>query len=391
MKILWHSNAPFVGTGYGNQTKLFAPLLKQMGHEIAISCFYGLHGSRLIWDGLPLYPGGADVWGNDVLPAHAADWFGGRAKDGLVLSLVDAWILHSGVMNRLNWAAWVPIDHDPIPPGVLRALRDGQAIPIAMCRFGEKKLREAGFDPLYAPHGVNTTVYTPLDKAQAKQTMGFPPEAFVVGMVAANKGNPSRKSFPEALVAFKRFREAHPEAVLYLHTEQTGINQGVNLVELLQSLCMPREAVFFCDQYRYMAGILPEQHLAAAYNAMDVLLQPSMGEGFGIPIVEAQACGTPVIVTDWTSMPELCGAGWKVGGQRIYTAQASWQMVPDVDEIAGALELAHKHRDDVDLQKQARHFAERYDAKLVAEKYWKPALEQIEQRIRPSELKLVTF
>ncbi len=49
-----------------------------------------------------------------------------------------------------------------------------------------------------------------------------------------------------------------------------------------------------------------------AYNAMDVLTNVALGQGFGIPILEAQACGTPVIVGDWTSMSELCFAGWKV-------------------------------------------------------------------------------
>ena len=323
MKILWHSNAPWASTGYGNQTKIFAPRIKELGHEVAVSCFWGLRGARLIWSDLPCYPGGADVWGNDIISAHAADWFGGSARDGLTLTLMDVWVLNPAVMSRLNWAAWVPIDHDPVPPGVLRSLQQGGCIPIAMSRFGERALRAAGLDPLYVPHGVDCIALHPKDKASAKAAMGFPADAFVVGMVAANKGNPSRKSFTEAILAFKRFRARHPEAALYLHTEQTGLNNGVNLVEFLQCQQLPREAVYFCDQYRYAAGIIPEAHLCTAYSAMDVLLNPSSGEGFGIPIVEAQACGTPVIVTDFTAMSELCGAGWKVQGQRIWTAQAS--------------------------------------------------------------------
>ena len=46
----------------------------------------------------------------------------------------------------------------------------------------------------------------------------FPKDAFVVGMVAANKGAPSRKAFSQALLAFSRFAKAHDNAFLYLHT-----------------------------------------------------------------------------------------------------------------------------------------------------------------------------
>ncbi len=43
---------------------------------------------------------------------------------------------------------------------------------------------------------------------------------------------------------------------------------------------------------------------------VDVLLTTSMREGFGIPLVEAQAFGTPVIMTDFASMPGLCAGEW---------------------------------------------------------------------------------
>jgi hypothetical protein len=45
-----------------------------------------------------------------------------------------------------------------------------------------------------------------------------PDGAFLVGMVAANKGRPSRKGFSQAFQAFKQVRETHENAYLYLHT-----------------------------------------------------------------------------------------------------------------------------------------------------------------------------
>ena len=63
-----------------------------------------------------------------------------------------------------------------------------------------------------------------------------------------------------------------------------------------------------------------------------------MGEGFGLPVLEAQACGVPAIVTDFTAMSEVCGAGWKVGYDRVWTPMRAWQAWPHVDEIVESLE-----------------------------------------------------
>lgn len=52
---------------------------------------------------------------------------------------------------------------------------------------------------------------------------------------------------------------------------------------------------------------LTEEELHKAYNDSDVLLFPSLGEGFGMPILEAQAFGRPVITSNFSSMPEVAG------------------------------------------------------------------------------------
>ena len=46
-------------------------------------------------------------------------------------------------------------------------------------------------------------------------------------------------------------------------------------------------------------------HLVCRYGAVDVLVQPSRGEGWGLPMVEAMACGTPVIGTRWSGPAEF--------------------------------------------------------------------------------------
>jgi glycosyltransferase involved in cell wall biosynthesis len=54
-------------------------------------------------------------------------------------------------------------------------------------------------------------------------------------------------------------------------------------------------------------GFLPKKDLVAVYNLAAVYCQPSFYEGFGLPVLEAMACGTPVVAANVSSLPEVCG------------------------------------------------------------------------------------
>jgi FkbM family methyltransferase len=115
------------------------------------------------------------------------------------------------------------------------------------------------------------------------------------------------------------------------------------------------------------------------HRAIDVLSNCSYGEGFGIPIVEAQACGTPVIVTDATAMPELCGSGWRVGYEKHWhDSQGAWAAVPRIGDIADAYEEAYDRARDEDMRAKAWQFAQDYSADTVVDTYWVPALARLE-------------
>jgi glycosyltransferase involved in cell wall biosynthesis len=124
--------------------------------------------------------------------------------------------------------------------------------------------------------------------------------------------------------------------------------------------------------------------MAAIYSSFDVLLAASAGEGFGIPVIEAQACGVPVIVSDFSAQPELVGAGWVVKGQRQLTPIKAWQFRPDVVDIHDALRRAYaKHSGS--MREKCRAFALQYDADRVMTEYMLPALAEAEDRFRVQE------
>ena len=83
---------------------------------------------------------------------------------------------------------------------------------------------------------------------------------------------------------------------------------------------------------------MPEEDLCAMYNAADVFAFPSLYEGFGLPILEAMACGTPVVTANSTSIPEVAGdAALLIDGTSVSEIAESIQKVLTDTELAGRL------------------------------------------------------
>jgi FkbM family methyltransferase len=380
MKILWHSNAPWLGSGYGTQTALFAPRLRDLGHQLVISAFAGLAGQTVEWDGIPCLPGGLTAYGNDVLQAHARHFFG---KDpGLVLALYDAWAIDPGAVHGLATAVWSPVHCKPVSAPDLRFYAQTGAQPIAMSRFGEREMTRAGMQPAYVPHGVDTSVFRPLgddERAAVRDRLGVPQDAFLVVIAAANKGvNPPRKGWAEQLAAFAAFRERHRDARLFVHSMMTG-PASMDLRPVIEELGL-QDAIHFSDQYAQVTGLYTPAYMASLLGAADVLSNCSYGEGFGLPVLEAQACGTPVVVSDSSAMTELCGSGWLAETQPYWQLDdLSWWHAPRIKSITAAYEKAYRHARSPAMRQKAREFALGYDADTVLTQFWKPALEMLEQ------------
>ncbi|MFA5150967.1 MAG: glycosyltransferase family 4 protein [Clostridia bacterium] len=374
MRIFWVSNAPFSKTGYGVQTNLFLSKLQEMGHDLACLCYYGLEGGAINFNKIVCYPKAAHPYGMDILAAHAMNF-----KSDIIVSLMDAWVFDPRATGGLPWIAYYPVDHEPIPEKVRTNISQAFA-RIAMSKFGVEETHKAGLDCYYLPHAVNTNLYKPIDKLEAREKLKLPKDAFIIGTVAMNKGLPARKNFAPMLEAFANFKRRHTDAIYYLHTEALGIdNQSFNIPEYANQLGLRMgKDIFLPDQYQKFIGY-DDNWMSLMYSSLDVHLLASMGEGFGIPTLEAQACGCPVIVGDWTASGELCFAGQKIDKKdalRNYTGLASYQYIPHTRQIERALEL---ERDKPSNRERARRLAEEYSIENIAEKYLKPTFMAIEK------------
>ena len=390
----WHlmSNSPEAGTGYGVQMRTtMQRWAKSKERTFSMTAFYGNQGAPATFENIPILPPSKHPYGLDRI---GWDYMHGRSD--FLFTLIDAWIYLSisEAMKQMRWVAYAPVDHDPIPSPVVDALKLAWQ-PIAYSRFGYEQMLAVGLPAEYIPHSIDTNFFKPVPKAEARKYVGMPDDRFAVLIVAANKGdNPPRKAWEPQLRAFAQFQKRHPEAILMLHTDLVG-QGGVDIQQIISYLGIPSYAVAASDQGRMNAHLLNSHYVSMLYNAADVLMNVTMGEGFGVPIAEAQACGCPVIVGNYTSMPELVFGGWKVDkAYDYYTPQGSYQFLPSIDGMVDALEQAYQARNDLGIRERARvGIVENYDADLVNEKYWLPAFAKMEARMReetkPAELPIV--
>jgi hypothetical protein len=128
--------------------------------------------------------------------------------------------------------------------------------------------------------------------------------------------------------------------------------------------------------------VLSQERLAALYRACDVLVHPYRGEGFAMPVLEAMACGLPVIATAGGPTDEFCPpqAGWRIRSSRVEftservdglsTAGRPWVLEPDVGHLAQLMRTAVGERERLAGRRAAaRGAAERLGWDEVAARY----------------------
>lgn len=344
MRFLWQSNAPWAGTGYGQQTRIVLRALKAAGHDPVCFAFYGLNGGPIRYDDYEVLPASNySDWGNDVIKAHIE-----RSRAEAVVTLMDLFVLDDDIWSKLDppWIAWTPLDSVGIGNNTLKRLKFCE-YPIAMSHFGKEQMLAHDVEPagvIY--HAVDTEVFKPQERMEFRDMVGIPDDVFLVGLVMANKGD--RKQYPLQLAAIKEWSDKNPDYNIrvYLHTEPTAAMGGWDMRELVDKIGL-KGHVFSTNQYDTSVVPASPDLMAKIYSSFDVLMNCSAGEGFGIPIVEAQACGVPVLTHAVTAMPELTWNGYTVESQGgTLASHYGWQFYPSIEDMVYRLECVYRMTDN---------------------------------------------
>lgn len=210
--------------------------------------------------------------------------------------------------------AYIPIDGLNQPPGwdILGKVTNR----VAMSRYGqslmpESKLVYHGIDPdkywpVSSQRPIVTSAGTELKtKADCKAAFGYSRDSFLILRVDRNSG---RKDFPATWKALVPVIQRHNDILVHFHCQGQNDVHGVDLVAMFSRDPDTKDHFFLPDFQDTFLGWTTED-MNALYNASDLFVTTSRGEGFGLTIAEALSCGVPVIAQNVTAIPEVVGPG----------------------------------------------------------------------------------
>lgn len=108
-----------------------------------------------------------------------------------------------------------------------------------------------------------------------------------------------RQNVPVLIEAFSKLKKKIPCIKLVKIGESQSYGARKKILTLIKDLDLQEDVIF--------AGYVPEEDMPRWYNASDILVYPCDYAGFGLPPLEAMACGTPVITSNTSSLPEVVG------------------------------------------------------------------------------------
>jgi glycosyltransferase involved in cell wall biosynthesis len=146
------------------------------------------------------------------------------------------------------------------------------------------------------PPAVDHHLYYPSPNKKCLSKYGIGEGEKVILYVGAEE---PRKNVQFLVNSFSKLKNRIPQVKLLKVGTPNYIGVREKLLKQIEALNLQKDVIF--------TGYVSESELAEIYNAVDLFVFPSLYEGFGIPPLEAMACGTPVITSNTSSLPEVVG------------------------------------------------------------------------------------
>ena len=312
MHLVWVSDSPTTPSGFGNVTRFVCEGLARRGHRVSIIGWQTREPTE--WNGCQVYPIGRDPFGSDALFRFLI-----RHRPQAVIALADIWWLPYFAAPHVRrqmelidapWLLYFPVDGETqdgrLPPSWIDLLKEVD-VPIAMSRYGQRIAQACGVRSEYIPHGVDLDIFSPpASRHEAKALVG----ASGRFVVLSDCRNQPRKLLPRVLDTFSRFSAGRPDALLHLHTDPDDeyARSGYYSYDVrsdVRHLGLESQVRFSPGFAVKPGGGLPLSQLAAYYQAADVHLLASSGEGFGLPTLQAAAAGAVPMACAYSASREL--------------------------------------------------------------------------------------
>jgi len=352
IKILWISdyNLP---TGLGKVSYRLVQGLRRRGFDVAVGTPY-MAGPPFFLDDVLLYP--IPHLDRNLIAYVIRDF----QPDVVVCYLTHwtyRWVADTVKEEGPRFVWYATCEFESVPPSFIQPLIGANLI-MTTSEFARKVIGR--FVPEeyleVVLHGVDE-IYHPINPPPRFELYK---DKFVYGMAGRNV---TRKDFGCLINSFGRLpSEVKENSILYLHTsvrEVGGEKPGWDISWFVMKNGLIGKVA--TPDFNSMWIGSTEEKLVEIYNCLDVYVQATFGESFGLPVLEAMSCGLPIIVSDNSSLPEIVGdAGilvpcWE---EEVYTQEGFGIKKTKERELTEAMErLYHSPELREELGKKARERA----------------------------------
>jgi glycosyltransferase involved in cell wall biosynthesis len=268
------------------------------------------------------------------------------ARVPVVLTLHDAWMLSGHCAHSFDCTRWktgcgtcpdltipvaLPFDHSAenwqVKAAIYRKCRLRVATPSQwlMNKVEQSMLASSIIEGRVIHNGVDTSVFHSGDRRNERVALGLPEDALILLFVANGIRENPWKDYPTLERAMTRLTVSPKQRVIFLALGEGGLSQRIGNAEI-----------------RFVSHV-PAHATASYYRAADIYVHAARADNFPNVVLEALACGTPVVATAVGGIPEQIrsagGAGADPSSPVSQPGRATGVLTPagDADALASAI------------------------------------------------------